>query len=134
MSDYQRVDSMRRYVITCDFHNPRQNNGALDKHVRLIDPSCEHPHNGVWVIRSVLAARELRHNLLMFLDPEDKLFVCEAGLDMAGFNAIAVQAAAPPRNVVPFTRRNKSSMLTSVFSVDGSSPRMLTGATGGNLQ
>ncbi len=125
---------MRRYVVTCDFHNPNHNNGAFDKQIRLIDPNCEHPHNGVWIMRSVLGANDLRHDLLTFLASEDKLFVCEAGLDMAGFNAVAVRPAVPGRNVVQFTRRNKSSMLTSVFSVDGSSPRMLTGAIGGNLQ
>jgi hypothetical protein len=122
---------MRRYVITCEFH---QDNATFDKHVRLVDPRCEHPHSSVWVVRSVLVAAELRYNLMAFLTPEDKLFVCEAGIDMAGSTGVAVREAPVAHNVVPFPRRSKSSMLTSVFASSGRTSRMFTGAIAGNSQ
>lgn len=123
---------MRRYVITCDFHNPYQDHKPFGKQIRLIDPGCDQPHSGVWIIRSPMSASDLRHSLLPFLGADDKLFVCEAGLDMAGFGAVEAPAT---RNVVQFTRRNKSSMLTSVLAAERDrKPRMLTGAIGGSLQ
>ncbi len=120
---------MRRYIITCDFHPTHHNYGAIAREIKLLDPACEQPHRGAWLVSTPLTAQAIRAALLPHIDFSDRFFVCEAGDDTARFNALQ---RAGSRNVINFEPRKRSSMLSSVLHDAKRGSRMLKAATGGN--
>ncbi len=120
---------MRRYIITCDFHPTHHNYVAIAREIKLLDPACEQPHRGAWLVSTPLSAQAIRSVLLSHVDFRDRFFVCEAGEDHARFNALQRTGA---RNVINFEPRKRSSMLSSVLQDNKRGSRMLKAATAGN--
>lgn len=120
---------MRRYLVTCDIHRSHRQYPRVAQQIRAMGNVYEHPHDGVWVVETAFSAADLRAALLPLVNFSDRLFVCEAGNDMAGFNAPMRRAEF---NVVPFESRKRSALLDSVLAKGPRQSRMLRAATGGN--
>ncbi|MDX2265340.1 MAG: hypothetical protein NW215_10255 [Hyphomicrobiales bacterium] len=121
---------MRRYIITCDLHPTHQTYAAMSAEIKRLDPRCEQPHRGAWLIESNLSAREIRAALLPAADFSDRFFVCEAGPDTARFNSLERAGA---RNVIQFDARKRSAILNSVLHDGKRGSRLFKAAIGGSF-
>jgi len=123
--------SMRRYIVTCDFHPAHENYSAMAREIKLLDAHCEQPHRGAWLLFTNISAHDIRASLLPHVDFCDRFFVCETGEDTARFNALQRSGA---RNVINFEPRKRSAMLSSVLHDSKPGSRMLKAATAGNFR
>ncbi len=121
---------MRCHIITCDLYRQKRA-GQLTDVIRRLSSEWEHPHGGVWVVKTELTAGELRSAILPHLDFQDRIFICEAGQDRAEFNAL-------PNGGGKVTQidavRDTSRLLAGIFSRDGKNSRHLKAATSKSLQ
>ncbi len=122
---------MRRYVVTCDLHRSQRQYPRIAKQIQALGRVCEHPHDGVWVLETPFSAADLRAYLLPLVGFSDRLFVCEAGGDVARFNAIERR---PEYNVVRFEKRRGNRLLENVLASKPRQSLMLKAAIGGSLR
>jgi hypothetical protein len=91
---------MRRYIISYDLYRPGNNYSELTAEIKRLGEHWEHPIANLWVIDTVLTAGEIRHALAHYLVTGDKLFVSEAGEDMATMD---IAPGAPARMIAMST-------------------------------
>ena len=84
----QQSLAMRCYLITCELHKTKRRN-ALTDHIRRFSSEWKHPHDGLWLVKTSLTAREIRSAILPHVDFNDRIFICEAGHDHAEFNGLS---------------------------------------------
>lgn len=119
---------MHRYIITCELYRAKRASAIADC-IRRLASEWEHPLAEVWVVTTQLNAAGIRSALLAHLDLQDRLYICEAGSDAAGFNALQASGG----KVTPIEQgRAKNRMLATIFGRDGKSSRHLKAATAKN--
>ncbi len=119
---------MRRYIITCELYRAKRATAIADC-IRRLASEWEHPLSEVWLVTTELSAAGIRSALLAQLDLQDRLYICEAGADAAGFNALQASGG----KVTPIEQgRAKNRMLATIFGRDGRSSRHLKAATAKN--
>ncbi len=121
---------MRRYIITCEFYRNKRADEFADG-VRRLASEWQHPLAGVWIVTTALSAGEIRESLLRYLGFQDRLYICEAGIEAAGFNAMDSSGGKVTQIGVA---RFKNRMLASIFGRDGNSSRHLKAATAKSLK
>lgn len=112
---------MRRYIITCEISRAKRSSAIADC-IRKLASEWHHPLGGVWLVSTALNASDIREALLSELDFQDRVYICEAGVDSSQFNAIG---ASGGKITQIGEVRAKNRMLASIFSRDGKSSRHL---------
>jgi hypothetical protein len=122
---------MRRYVITCEFYRAKRA-ALFGERLHGLVSDWEQPLSGLWLVTTGLHASDLRSALLPHLDFQDRLYICEAGSDAAAFNA--QPSATRPKVTDLDYARQRSRMLTGIFSRGGGASRHLRAATAKSLK
>jgi hypothetical protein len=79
---------MRRYIISYDLYRPGNNYSDLVKQIKRIGGDWEHPIANLWIVETDLSAADIRAILGDHLVTGDKLYICEAGEDVAGMDIL----------------------------------------------
>ncbi|MGO8955643.1 MAG: hypothetical protein ACLQF2_20260 [Rhodomicrobium sp.] len=91
----------------------------------------EHPLQGLWIVETDLSADGIRSELLVHLDFQDRVYICEAAGDNSEFNAMPASGG----KVTQIGRAQaKSRLLAGIFSRNANSSRHLKAATAKNLK
>lgn len=122
---------MRCHILTCELYRPKRAH-IVSEAIRRIAVEWQHPHGGVWIVKTPMTAGELRSALLPHLDFQDRLFICEAGEDRAEFNALPAGGGKVMQ--IEAASSEGSRMLAGIFSRDGARSRHLKAATARSLQ
>jgi hypothetical protein len=125
---------MRRYIISYDLYRPGNNYSDLTAEIKRLGEDWEHPLANLWIIETDLSAAEIRGFLGDHLITGDKLYICEAGEDVAGMD---IAPGAPCRmSAISSYERAPVKLLASVLSKElpRAESRLLTAATEENLQ
>ena len=74
--------NVHRYVIACEISRAK---GAVElaDTIRRLSSQWEHPLSGLWVVETTFKAQDIRSALLSHMEPQDRLFITEAGQDKA---------------------------------------------------
>jgi hypothetical protein len=128
---------MRRYMISYDLYRPGNNYSELTAEIKGLAADWQHPLANLWVVETILSAAEIRALLMMHLVTGDKLYVCEAGRDLA---SVDIAPGAPQTmTIVNANERAPVKLLANVLheqecqSRTLHQTRLLTAATVGNL-
>lgn len=128
---------MRRYIISYDLYRPGNNYSELTAEIKGLADDWEHPIANLWVVETILSAAEIRTLLTTHLVTGDKLYVCEAGRDMA---RVDIAPGAPQTmTIVNAHERAPVKLLANVLREQGYQPQalqeshLLTAATVGSL-
>jgi hypothetical protein len=124
---------MRRYIISYDLYRPGNNYSDFTAEIKRLGEDWEHPLANLWIIETDHSAAEIRSALGKHLVTGDKLYICEAGEDLA---AMEIAPGSPSRmSAVTAYERAPVRLLANVLA---DSPlresRLLTAATEENLQ
>jgi len=106
----------------------------LTAEIKRLGEDWEHPLANLWIIETDLSAAEIRGFLGDHLITGDKLYICEAGEDIAGMD---IAPGAPCRmSAISSYERAPVKLLASVLSKElpRAESRLLTAATEENLQ
>jgi hypothetical protein len=128
--------NVHRYVIACEIKRAK---GAVElaDTIRRLSSQWEHPLSGLWVVETMFKAQDIRSALLSHMEPQDRLFITEAGQDRADSNALHASGAKVTK-IGPVTQlaevQGRHRMLTAIFSRSGKKSRHLTAATSENLK
>jgi len=121
---------VHRYVIAGEFYHASGAAQAADA-VRRLASHWEHPLTGLWIVETAFSAGDIRAALLAHLDSRDRIYIREAGGDMAEFNTMP---ASGEKITQIGEARTKSRMLAAIFSRNGKRSRHLMAATSENLK
>ncbi len=121
---------MRRYVIACEFYNPKRAIPAGEC-IRKFAAKWHHLLAGTWIVETPLSAEDIRIALLSCLDVKDRVYIVEAGAASAEFNT---RADSGSKITQIEDVRTRSRILASIFSRNGRGSRHLTAATSKNLK
>ena len=126
---------MRRYIISYDLYRPGNNYSDLTAEIKRLGDDWEHPLANLWVIETDISASEIRSALGHFLVTGDKLYICEAGKDLASMD---IGPGTPSRmTAVTAYERAPVRLLANVLGKEASAAketRLLTAATAENWQ
>lgn len=124
---------MRRYIISYDLYRPGNNYSDLTAEIKRLGEDWEHPLANLWIIETDLSAAEIRGFLGDHLITGDKLYIREAGKDIAGMD---IAPGAPCRmSAISAYERAPVRLLANVLSKElPRESRLLTAATEENLQ
>ena len=127
---------MRRYIISYDLYRPGNNYSDLTTEIKRLSDDWEHPLANLWIVDTDLSASEIRSALGDHMITGDKLYICEAGGDVA---AMDIAPGTPCRmSAVSAYERAPVRLLASVLAKDGDGAaresRLLTAATEENWQ
>ena len=122
---------MQRYIISYDLYRPGNNYSDLTADIKRLGSDWEHPLANLWIVDTELSAAEMRHRLGHHLVTGDKLYICEAGEDMA---AMDIGPGSPARISAVSTHerapvRLLANVLSSTADADPRASRLLMGAT-----
>jgi hypothetical protein len=106
---------MRRYIISYDLYRPGNNYSDLTADIKRLGEDWEHPLANLWIVETDFSAAEIRQLLSHQLITGDKLYICEAGEDMAAMDI------APGSPVVQDVTNDR-------FCIDGIIHRLANGA------
>ena len=121
---------MNRYVIACEFYRAKRANAVADT-IRKLANEWQHPLANLWIVDTVLSAGDIRSLLLSSLDFRDRVYITEAGRDVAEFNTEPMSGG----KVTQIEQaRTKSRMLAGIFGRNGKTSRHLMAATSKNLR
>lgn len=120
---------MRRYIISYDLYRPGNNYSELTAEIKRLGEDWEHPLANFWLVETQLSAGEIRGILGAHLVTGDKLYIREAGQDVASMD---IAPGSPARMTAVSTHeRAPVKLLASVLT--GRSPSrespLLTAAT-----
>ncbi len=115
---------MRCFAIICEFYTPRTAN-AVTNAVRRFALHWEQPQADFWLATTHLSAEDIRAALLPAIGFRDRLHVCEAGAQVAAFNA----RSSGREPVLIEHDGERSRMLEGIFSRTGGGSRHLRAAT-----
>jgi hypothetical protein len=125
---------MRRYIISYDLYRPGNNYSDLTSQIKRLGEDWEHPLANFWIVETKLSAAEIRYVLGNHLVTGDKLYIRQAGEDVAGLD---IAPGSPARmSAVSTHERAPVKLLASVLS-GRSGPResrLLMAATEENWQ
>ena len=79
--------TVHRYVIACEINRAKGASELADT-IRRLASQWEHPLSGLWVVETTFKAQDIRSALLSHMEPQDRLFITEAGQDKAEANAL----------------------------------------------
>jgi hypothetical protein len=125
---------MRRYIISYDLYRPGNNYSDLTAEIKRLGEDWEHPLANLWIIETDLSAAEIRGFLGDHLTTGDKLYIREAGEDIAGMD---IAPGTPCRmSAISAYERAPVRLLANVLSneLPRGESRLLTAATEENLQ
>jgi hypothetical protein len=125
---------MRRYIISYDLYRPGNNYSDLTAEIKRLGDDWEHPLANFWIVETRLSASEIRSILGNHLVTGDKLYIRQAGEDMAGMD---IAPGSPARmTAVSAHERAPVRLLASVLPgrSETRESRLLTAATEGNWQ
>jgi len=77
---------MRQYIIAYDLYRPGHNYSDLTGAIKRLGEDWDHPLANFWVIDTDMTADEIRGQLSAHLVAGDKLYVREAGDDIASMD------------------------------------------------
>jgi hypothetical protein len=77
---------MRQYIISYDLYRPGHNYSDLTGAIKRLGDDWLHPLANLWIVETDLSAAEIRGMLGDHLVAGDKLYVREAGPDLAGMD------------------------------------------------
>jgi hypothetical protein len=121
---------MRRYIISYDLYRPGNNYSDLTAEIKRLGEDWEHPLANFWIIETELSAGEIRSALGHFLLTGDKLYIREAGNDLA---VMDIGTGAPARmTAVSANERAPVRLLANVLTAKDAperESRLLTAAT-----
>ena len=110
---------MRRYIISYDLYRPGNNYSDLTAEIKRLGADWEHPIANLWIVETGLTAGEIRAALSDHLVTGDKLYIREAGADLA---AMDIAPGAPFRmSAISTYERAPVRLLANVLSGDGAS-------------
>lgn len=126
---------MNRYVIACEFYRVKRATEFADA-VRKLASQWERPLAGVWIVETTLSASDIRSLLLAHADFQDRVYITEAGRDVAMFNTLPASGGKVTQldQARAEQPRSKNRMLTAIFSRNGKTSRHLTAATSKSLR
>ena len=112
---------MRRYIISYDLYRPGNNYSDLTADIKRLGEDWEHPLANLWIVETDFSAAEIRQLLSHQLITGDKLYICEAGEDMA---AMDIAPGSPARmSAVSTHERAPVKLLANVLTGTDASPR-----------
>jgi hypothetical protein len=123
---------MRRYIISYDLYRPGNNYSDLTAEIKRLGADWEHPLANFWIVETDMSAADIRSILGNHLVTGDKLYIREAGDDLA---AMDIGAGAPQRmTAVTANERAPVRLLANVLSTTNKpqqqrETRLLTAAT-----
>jgi hypothetical protein len=121
---------MRRYIISYDLYRPGNNYSDLTAEIKRLGEDWEHPLAHFWIVETDRSAAEIRSVLGRHLVTGDKLYIREAGDDLA---AMDIGPGTPARmTAVGAHERSPVRLLANVLSSTNATDRetrMLTAAT-----
>ena len=77
---------MRQYIISYDLYRPGHNYSDLTGAIKRLGDDWDHPLANFWIIDTDLSADEIRSALTVHMVAGDKLYVREAGHDIASMD------------------------------------------------
>jgi len=77
---------MRRYIISYDLYRPGNNYSDLTAEIKRLGEDWQHPLANLWIVETHLTASEIRARVGNYLVTGDKLYICEAGNDLASMD------------------------------------------------
>jgi hypothetical protein len=127
---------VHRYVIACEIKRAKGANAFADA-IRRLASQWERPLDGLWIVETKFKAQEIHDALNGHLGMADRLYVIEAGRDVAETNAMAksgqkITQIGPVMQLAQVAGMNR--MLTAIFSRSGKKSRHLMAATSENLK
>jgi hypothetical protein len=123
---------MRRYIISYDLYRPGNNYSDLTAEIKRLGDDWEHPLANLWIIETELSASEIRSSIGHFMMTGDKLYICEAGRDLASMD---IAPGSPCRmSAVTAYERAPVKLLANVLGEDAPESRLLTAATAESFQ
>lgn len=125
---------MRRYIISYDLYRPGNNYSDLTTEIKRLGEDWEHPLANFWIVETDMSAAEIRSVLGNHLIAGDKLYIREAGDDLASMD---IGSGAPQRmTAVTANERAPVRLLANVLNSTNTPPqretRLLTAATAEN--
>jgi hypothetical protein len=122
---------MRRYIISYDLYRPGNNYSDLTADIKRLGEDWEHPLANLWIVETDFSAAEIRQLLSHQLLTGDKLYICEAGEDMA---AMDIAPGSPARMSAVSTHERApvkllANVLTSTAEASPRESRLLMAAT-----
>lgn len=107
---------MRQYIISYDLYRPGHNYSDLTGAIKRLGEDWDHPIANFWVVDTDLSADEIRGHLSPFLVAGDKLYIREAGEDIASMD---IAPGSPGRmTAVTSNIRTPGKMLAPVLAGD----------------
>lgn len=127
----QRTWTMRQYIISYDLYRPGHNYSDLTGAIKRLGDDWHHPLVNLWIIDTDLSADAIRGALSSHLVAGDKLYVREAGSDLAGMDIAPAGTEAFEMRAVSSTPRAPVKLLARVLQEDDlpREPKRLTAAT-----
>ncbi len=127
---------MHRYVIACEISRAKGATEVADA-IRRLSSQWEHPIAGLWVVETSFKAKDIQAALLAHMDPQDRLYITEAGHDRAESNVMKATGRKITQ-IGAITQladlAGKNRMLTNIFGRTGKRSRHLMAATSENLK
>lgn len=74
------------YLITYDLNSPGKNYDQLYSAIKSVGFEWWHPLQNIWFVKSTSGSSYITKTLTSYVDVNDKLFVCKANSDWAGYN------------------------------------------------
>lgn len=125
---------MRRYIISYDLYRPGNNYSDLTAEIKRLGDDWEHPLANLWIVETDLSASEIRLALGHYMVTGDKLYICEAGKDLASMD---IAPGSPARmSAVTAYERAPVKLLANVLGKDTvtAESHLLTAATSESFQ
>ncbi len=125
---------MRRYIISYDLYRPGNNYSDLTAEIKRLGDDWEHPLANLWIVETDLSASEIRLSLGHYMVTGDKLYICEAGKDLASMD---IAPGSPARmSAVTAYERAPVKLLANVLGKDTvpAESHLLTAATSESFQ
>ena len=120
---------MRQYIISYDLYRPGNNYSDLTGAIKRLGDDWVHPLTNLWIVDTDMTATEIRGVLGDHLVAGDKLYVREAGDDLAGMD---IAPGAYAMTATSSTPRAPGRLLARVLPEQDLAPRetqLLTAAT-----
>jgi hypothetical protein len=118
---------MRQYIISYDLYRPGHNYSDLTSAIKRLGEDWDHPLANFWIVDTDLSADEIRGHLSAHLVAGDKLYVREAGDDIASMDI----APGSPGRMTGITAnvRTPGKLLAPVLTAGEDLPREVAGST-----
>jgi hypothetical protein len=129
---WNRNWTMRQYIISYDLYRPGHNYSDLTAAIKRLGEDWDHPLAHFWIIDTDMSADEIRSALTLHMVPGDKLYVREAGEDIASMDI--APGSSGRMTALTSNVRTPGKLLAPVLQGDDmrpdtAGPKLLTAAT-----